>query len=55
MDKFSVALTLDERDFLVEGLKKLREALWHVRDRETRNTIDLLTLRLELMEMEGVA
>jgi hypothetical protein len=55
MDKFSVALTLDERDVLVEGLKALREKLWNVRDKETRNTIDLLTLRLELMEMEGVA
>ena len=55
MDRFSVTLTLDERDFLVGGLKELRGALWSVWDEETRNTIDILTLRLELMEMEGVA
>lgn len=53
MDRFSVPMTLEERDVLVDGLKALREKLWNVRDKGTRNTIDLLTLRLELMEMEA--
>ena len=58
MEKFSVTLTLDERDILVEGLKVLRALRgieWNAQAREAWATIDLLALRLELMEMEGVA